>query len=164
MGRVKRRGGSVHPAASRSQNAFPVKRVRERKEERRAQPQHRIYLLRVTDTLLLWNKPRSCSHKKQSRYLPLSTDNKVKELCRLHRRQVALPRKVDTWSITLMADDISSRRPSASLVVHPSWRFFYFFFTRINLRGQSVAIHSATKDDPLCLSVHLSNWAVATYQ
>lgn len=144
---------SVHPVASPSQNAFPVKRVTERERERRAQPQHRIYLLRVTDTLLLWNKPRSCSNKKQSCYLPLLTDNKVKELCRLHGREVALPRKVDTWSITLMADDISPRRPSASLVVHPGWRFF----TGINLRGQSVAIHSATKDDPPCLSVHLSH-------
>lgn len=144
---------SVHPVASRSQNAFSVKRVRERKGERRAQPQRRIYLLRVTDTLLLRNKPCSCSNKKQSCYLPLLTDNKVKELCRLHGHQVALPRKVDTWSITLMADDISPRRPSASLVVHPGWRFF----TGINLRGQSVAIHSATKDDPLSLSVHLSH-------
>lgn len=144
---------SVHPVDFRSQNAFPVKCVRERKGERRAQPQHRIYLLRVTDTLLLRNKPRSCSNKKQSCYLPLLTDNKVKELCRLHGRQVALPRKVDTWSITLMADDISPRRPSASLVAHPGWRFF----TGINLGGQSVAIHSATKDDRLCLSVHLSH-------
>lgn len=126
---------------------------RRKKGRERAQPQHRIYLLRVTDTLLLRNKPRSCSNKKQSCYLPLLTDNKVKELCRLHGRQVALPRKVDTWSITLMADDISPRRPSASLVVHPGWRFF----TGINLRGQSVAIHSATKDDPLCLPVHLSH-------
>lgn len=87
---------SVHPVASQSQNAFPVKRVRERKEERRARPQRRIYLLWVTGTLLLRNKPRSCSNKKQSCYLPLLTDNKVKELCRLHGRQVALPGKVDT--------------------------------------------------------------------
>lgn len=153
-GRREETRRSVHPVASRRQNAFPVKRVsREGKRERRAQPQHSIYLLWVTDTLLLRNKPRSCSNKKQSCYLPLLTDNKVKELCRLHVRQVALPRKVDTWSITLMADDISPRRPSASPVVHPGWRFF----TGINLRERSVAIHSTTKDDPLCLSVHLSH-------
>lgn len=68
----------------------------------------------MTDAILLWNTLRSCSNKKHSCYLPQLTDNKVKDSCRLHGLKVALPQKVDTWSTTLMADDISPRRPSAA--------------------------------------------------
>lgn len=68
----------------------------------------------MTDTILVWNKPCRSSNKKHSCYLPLLTDNKVKEWCWLHGLKVALPPKDDTWSITLMAHDISPRRASAA--------------------------------------------------
>lgn len=57
----------------------------------------------VTDTLLPWNKLCTCSHEKRSCYLPLLTDNKVKESCWLLELKVALPQKVDInggWAIS----------------------------------------------------------------
>lgn len=140
--------------ASCSQNAFPVKRVTKR-EGREGELSHSIEYIyfgwqtpcyRETSlaVAVIKNNPATCHYWQITR---------LKNCADCTGAKVALPRKVDTWSITLMADDISPRRPSASLVVHPGWRFF----TGMNLRGQSVAIHSATKDDPLCLLVHLSH-------
>lgn len=57
----------------------------------------------VTDTLLPWNKLRSCSNKNRSCYLPLLTDDKVKELCWVLELQVALPQNIDIngrWAIS----------------------------------------------------------------
>lgn len=98
----------------------------------------------VTDTLLPWNKLRGCSNKKDSCNLPLLTDNKVKESHWLHGLKVALPQKVDTWRVALMAgESYHAKETLHRLFVHLVTRTVYCNSTDVVIYWQYfVHLHS----------------------